>query len=373
VHYIFSAPKKAATYYLVLLTIEFIAMRKKILFITGSLNQTSQMHQISQHLQQYDCWFSQIFPNSGFLKAIIKYTRLAEGTVLTGQFRAKSEKYLLSHGMQVDYGARLNQYDLVVYCSDMVVDPKFKNTKTIWVQEGMIDKRTVLTGIVKALGIAPYFTGDTSLNGSTNQCDIYCAASEGYKKHFNKYGSAASKLIVTGIPNYDNHIEFTKNDFPFRDYVMVATSDMRETYRFENRVAFIKKAVKVAAGRQLLFKLHPNEKFDRAEAEIRKYAPSGTLIFNSGNTSHMIANCCELITQYSTVVYTGISLGKKVHSYFNVEDLKGLSPVQNGGTSAINIAQVCRAFIEFEGEKEDFVPAFIPVPAVIPEFELEYA
>jgi len=348
-------------------------MRKKILFITGSINQTTQMHQISRHLQQYDCWFSQMFPNSKFLKTIIKHTRLADGTVLTGQFRKNSENYLSSQGLQMDYGAHLNKYDLVVYCSDMVVDPKFKDTKTIWVQEGMIDKRTLLTGIVKALGIAPYFTGDTSLNGSTNQCDIYCAASEGYKNHFIKYGTAARKLIVTGIPNYDNHIEYVKNDFPFRDYVMVATSDMRETYRLENRVAFIKKAVKIAAGRPLLFKLHPNENFDRAEAEIRKYAPAGTLVFNSGNTSHMIANCCELVTQYSTVVYTGISLGKKVHSYFDVDELKRLSPVQNGGTSAINIAQVCRAFIDFEGEKEDFVPAFIPLPVAMPDYELEYA
>ena len=331
------------------------------------------MHQISKHLEDYDCWFSQLFPDSAFLKAIVKYTPLADGTVLNGQFRAKSENYLQLHGLRVDYGGNKNKYDLVVYCTDMVIADKFKQTKTIWVQEGMIDKCTFLTGMVKALGLPPYFTGDTSLNGSTNICDIYCAASEGYKNYFVKNGTSAGKLIVTGIPNYDNHLQFLENDFPFRDYVMVATSDMRETYKFENRTAFIKHAVKIAAGRKMLFKLHPNEKLDRAEAEIRKYAPAGTMVYHSGNTNHMIANCSELITQYSTVVYTGIALGKKVHSYFKVDELKRLAPIQNGGISAKNIAQVCGSYVEFEGKKESFLAEFRLQPEYDKDLEVQYA
>jgi hypothetical protein len=108
----------------------------------------------------------------------------------------------------------------------------------------------------------------------------------------------------------------------------------------------------------LLFKLHPNEQFARAEAEIIKFAPAGTLIYQSGNTNHMIANCSELITQYSTVVYTGIALGKKVHSYFDINELKRLAPVQNGGASAKNISQICRAYVTFKGKKEDFLTSF---------------
>ena len=348
-------------------------MRKKILFITGSINQTSQMHQIATHLRDYDCWFSQLFPDSSFLKNIIKYTPFANGTVLTGQFKERSESYLQQHGLQIDYGADLNTYDLVVNCTDMIVAPKFRQTKTIWVQEGMIDKRTLKTDLIKATGMPTYFTGDTSLNGSTNICDIYCAASEGYKKHFAAQGTDNKKIIVTGIPNYDDHSQFIDNDFPYHDYVMVATSDMRETYKFENRVAFIKSAVKIAAGRQLLFKLHPNEKVSRAEAEIKKHAPADTLIYSSGNTNHMIANCTELITQYSTVVYTGIALGKKVHSYFDLEELKRLAPIQNGGTSAKNIARVCRAYIEFKGKKANFLKSFKLKPEVVKARELQYA
>ncbi|MDR3696675.1 hypothetical protein [Mucilaginibacter sp.] len=348
-------------------------MRKKILFITGSINQTSQMYQISRHLEDFDCWFSQLFPDIQFLKGLLKYTSIANRTVLANHFREKSENYLHQFGAQIDYGGDRHHYDLVVNCTDMIVAEKFRQTKTIWVQEGMVDKPTLLTGLVKAFGLPPYCSGDTSLNGSTNVCDIYCTASVGYKNYFARSGTDPDKLIVTGIPNYDNQRQFLTNDFPLRNYVMVATTDMRETYRFENRPAFIKHAAKIADGRQLLFKLHPNEKIERAEAEIKKYAPEGTLVFSNGNTNHMIANCCELITQYSTVVYTGIALGKKVHSYFDLQELHRLAPIQNGGTSAKNIAQICRGYINFSGKKEDFLKGFTFKADSEPYLEVQYA
>ena len=54
------------------------------------------------------------------------------------------------------------------------------------------------------------------------------------------------------------------------------------------------------------------------------------------------ANCEALICQYSTVVYVGIVLGKEVHSYFDEDMLRRLTPLQNGGQSGHNIARVCR-------------------------------
>jgi hypothetical protein len=323
-----------------------INMKKKILFIVGSMNQTSQMHQIADQLSDCDCWFSQFFTDYPIVNAIIRHTSFLDSTIFAGQFKANSEKYLLRNGLQIDYQAKKNKYDLVVYCSDLHIPKRMKENKIVWVQEGMTDKRTLLSRIIKALPLPPALSGDTSLNGTSNICDIYCAASEGYKRQFARSGTDPRKIIVTGIPNYDNVRQFLYNDFPHKNYVMAATTDMRETYRKENRPAFIKKAVKIADGRRLLFKLHPNEKFERAEAEIIKYAPKGTLIYHGGNTNHMIANCSELITQYSTVVYVGMALGKKVHSYFNLDELRRLAPIQNNGMSAINIATICRNFIE---------------------------
>lgn len=312
------------------------------------------MHQIAQHLVDYDCWFSQFFTDLPWANRLIKHTTLLDNTILSGHFKKTSEDYLIQNGLQMDYQAKKNNYDLVVYCSDLHVPKRMRQTKTVWVQEGMTDKYTLLSKLIRALKWSPILSGGTSLNGSSNICDVYCAASEGYKSQFARLGTHPDKIVVTGIPNYDNIEQFVDNDFPHRNYVMVATTDMRETYRAENRPAFIKEAVKIAKGRRLLFKLHPNEKFARAEAEIRKYAPEGTLIYQSGNTNHMIANCEELITQYSTVVYVGMALGKKVHSYFEMEKLKKLAPVQNGGISAYNIAHICRNFIEHDEIRPDF-------------------
>src|ERR1700744_6518813 len=309
---------------------------RKILFITGSHNQTTQMQQIASHLPGFDCWFSHLFDDSPLADFLINHTSLLNGTVLANSYRKRAEEYLRLHGLQIDYKAQLNEYELVVYCTDMVLPQRMRECKTLWVQEGMTDRLTLAGKIVKALNLPPSLCGNTALNGSTNLCDIYCVASDGYRKHFNTNGTDLQKLMVTGIPNYDDLQQYANTSFPHQNYVMVATTDMRETYRYENRPAFIKEAVEIADGRRLLFKLHPNENFERPEKAIRKYAPADTLIYNSGNTNEMIANCSELITQYSTVVYTGIALGKKVHSYFNIEDLKRLAPIQNKGTSAKN-------------------------------------
>ncbi|MCJ8211492.1 hypothetical protein MUY27_17365 [Mucilaginibacter sp. RS28] len=330
----------------------------KILFITGSLNQTQQMHQIAEELPEFDCWFSQLFSDSPFVNFLIRNTTLLDGTILAGQFRKNSEQYLRKHYLQIDYGARLNKYDLVVYCSDLIVPRRMRQTKTIWVQEGMVDRYTLLSRVVKALHLPPSLPGNTSLNGASNICDIYCAASEGYKQYFSKRGTDANRIMVTGMPNYDNLQQYEVNDFPYEGYVMVATTDMRETFRYENRPAFIKKAVEIANGRQLLFKLHPNENVERATREIKKYAPADTLIFHQGNTNAMIANCCELITQYSTVVYTGMALGKKVHSWFDVDELDKLTPLQNEGTSAKNIAHICRSFLNSGMDRDTFLSSF---------------
>jgi hypothetical protein len=327
--------------------------KQKILFITGSINQTSQMHQIAARLPEFDCWFSQLFSDNKWLNFLIKYTSLGNRTILAGQFRANSEKYLRNHGLNIDYTAQKNNYDLVVYCTDVMIPRRMQQNYTIWVQEGMVDKYTWLSKLVQTLGLPPSVCGDTSLNGSTNICDVYCAASEGYKEYFAGKGTDPSKIVVTGMPNYDDLEKCRNNDFPHKDYVMAATTDFRETYRYENRSVFIKKALKMANGRRLLFKLHPNEKVKRAENEIRKYAPADTLIYSSGNTNEMIANCCELITQYSTVVYTGIVLGKKVHSLFDVDELERLSPLQNGGHSATLIANLCRDYLNKVGEGHD--------------------
>jgi len=338
---------------------------KKILFLIGSPNQTTQMHQIASHLEDFDCYFSQLYYDGSWspLYNTVHKLGLLESTIVSGHFKQKGDRYLAEHGLRNDYKAAVygNQYDLAVVCTDTILpESLLKNTRTVFVQEGMTDQMNWWSRVVKKLKLPPTLAVGTSLNGTSNICDIYCVASPGYKKYFSKGGTDHNRIVVTGIPNFDNVEQYLENDFPHHGYVMVATTDMRETFRPENRPKFIRQATRIANGRPMLFKLHPNEKMDRAVAEIRKYAPAGTMIYTEGNTNHMIANCEELITQYSTVVYVGIALGKKVHSWFDVNELRQKTPIQNGGRSALNIARICRHFIDFPGNGIDFLKQYQP-------------
>jgi len=335
--------------------------RKKALFLIGSPNQTTQMHQIAQLLEdEFEPCFSQLYYD-GWMRGFYRFLLWTGGlnpTIVTGKIKAKADKYLADHGLPNDFEGRQfgNTYDLVVCCSDVIVPwPLVRTTKTVFVQEGMTDPLNRWARLVRRLNWMPILAIGTALNGLANCCDIYCVASEGYQQHFAYVGVSADKLIVTGIPNFDDVAKLRDNDFPHRGYVLVATSDLRETYTPDNRRRFIARCTRIAAGRPLIFKLHPNEKTARAVAEIKQYAPPGTLIYTEGNTDHMIANCAELITQYSTVVYVGLALGKPVHSYFDVEDLKRKQPWQNGGTSARRIAAICRGFARFAGSGAEFL------------------
>lgn len=334
--------------------------RPNILFLVGTPNQTTQMHQIARYLPEANCWFSPYYADSAIINRAIGW-RLLDHTILAGHFQQNALAYLNQHQLAIDLRGRQNQYDLVVTCCDLLVQKQLRATRSLWVQEGMVDPVTPLTRLVKALRLPRYLAVGTSLNGASNLCDVYCVASEGYRDFFARMGTDPDKLFVTGIPNYDDLARHRDNCFPYRDYVMVATTDMRETFRPEDRPAFIRQCMVIAAGRRLLFKLHPNEIRERAETEIRLLTPADTLVFQEGDTHAMIANCTELITQYSTVVYAGLAMGKRVHSYYDLASLHQQMPIQNGGRSAEAIADLCRSFLAFGGQKQLFAQSYSPL------------
>lgn len=324
------------------------------------------MHQISMHMEDdCECWFTQFFPDTWYEKMVLKLG-LMEQTIFSGHFKRAADKYLAEHGLKEDYMAQKNEYDMTLFCTDMIVPRKLRKTKTVWVQEGMIDKLTPWARFVKNSGFIPrYFAMNTSLNGSSDLCDIFCTASEGFKNYLVSMGTNRGKIAVTGIPNFDNVAQYQKNDFPRHGYVMVATSDIRESFSVDDRVAFLKNCVKIANGRQMLFKLHPNEIQERAIGEIKKYAPAGSWIYTTGNANEMVANCEELITQYSTLSFLGLIYGKKVHSYFDVDELRRRIPIQNGGTSAQIIADLCLAYLHYNGESVEFLKQYKPAVSAV--------
>jgi|WetSurMetagenome_2_1015567.scaffolds.fasta_scaffold301727_1 hypothetical protein len=333
---------------------------RKILFICGSLNQTTMMHRISEHLKNnYDCWFTPYYTD-GFKAQLVKRGFL-DFTILGGKFKAATERYIEENNLRKDYRGIQNNYELVITCTDLIVQKNIKKKKIVLIQEGMTDPENIFFYLSKYLKF-PRYLASTSTTGLSDAYISFCVASEGYKNLFIKKGCNPAKIHVTGIPNFDNCRKYEKNHFPYNGYVLVCTSDARETLKPENRKKFIRKALQIANGKSLIFKLHPNEKFERASREIREYAP-GALVFSDGNTNEMIANCSTLITKYSSVVYIGLALGKEVYSSFDINKLKLMTPLQNNGDSAKNIAGICEHYINGYPEINYNVnDSLIPVP-----------
>lgn len=311
----------------------------RALYICGSINQTKMLHQISLLLPQFEAVYTPYYCD-GYLNWLEK-TRILDFCVIgtQGKFFRRTMEYLRNHQLPIDYKGTQGPYDLVITCSDIVIPKNILGAKTVLVQEGMTDPESIFFYLVKYLNF-PRWTGKTSVTGMSDAYDIFCVASEGYWDLFAGKGVKPEKMRLTGIPNFDNCAQYLENDFPYRDYVLVATSDIRETFGFENRRKFIERARRIAGDRQLIFKLHPNETLPRAVDEIKRYAPEA-LYFTEGNCEHMIANCSVLIARYSSVVYVAQALGKEIHSDLTVEQLARLMPIQNGGRSAANIAAEC--------------------------------
>ena len=328
----------------IFLIIELKMKKKKILYICGSLNQTTQMHKISSELQEYDSYFTPYYSQGYWYIEFTSKFGLMDFSILGGQARKNTLKYLNENDLNLDDEGKQNDYDLVFTCSDMLLPKNIRDKKIILVQEGMTDPENWGYQLAKKFNF-PRWLGGTSTTGISNAYEIFCVASEGYKDLFKSKGADPKKIVVTGIPNFDDCAKFLKNDFPYKGYVLVATSDMRETYKIENRKKFLEKAVNIASGKQIIFKLHPNENYERAVKEINQYAP-GSIVFQKENIDPMIANCDVLITRFSSVVYIGLALGKQVYSDFKLNELKKLLPLQNGGISASNIANIARKTLE---------------------------
>lgn len=300
------------------------------------------------HLSDYDCYYTPYYCD-GFLNLLYK-ANLLNFTVIGKHHQRRVVEYCSKYRLNIDFDGKSNNYDLVITSSDLIIQKNIRGKKIALVQEGMTDPKNTFYYASKYLGF-PRYLASTSTTGLSDAYAYFFVASQGYAEHFRANGIKPEKIIVSGLPNFDNVHSLMNNDFELKNYVLAATSDARETFKYENRKKFIYKSLDIANGRQLVFKLHPNENFSRAVKEIEKYAPC-SFVFTGGNTDHMIANCDVLITKYSSVVYIGLTLGKEVYSDFNLESLKKMIPIQNGGTSGKNIAYACTKLMEMSVQDE---------------------
>ena len=307
------------------------------------MNQTTQMHKISLELSEYKAYFSPFFA-SGFLGFLNKL-KLVEYTILGGEVKQKALNYIRENNLNLDYRGKNDDYDLVIISQDITFPSNLKKFKTILVQEGMTDPPDWRYHVTRFLHLYRW-CASTSMTGLSHQYDYFCVASDGFRDQFVRRGIMPHKIRVTGIPNFDNILNEMKDlKFEHKNYVLVATSDIRETLKYENRKKLIKFALKIADGRKLIFKLHPNENVKKRIAEIKKYAPEA-LVYHGVNIDPLIANCDVFITKFSSTLFPAFVLGKEVHCSIDNEELRKLVPIQNFGTSAKNIAEVARELLE---------------------------
>ncbi|MDP2365788.1 MAG: hypothetical protein Q8M94_18715, partial [Ignavibacteria bacterium] len=161
------------------------------------MNQTTIMHQIALNMPEFDHYFTTYYADGyvGFLAR----NEMLNYTILGGEFRKRTMDYLTANSLLLDIEGKIGGYDLVFTCSDLIIPKNIRGCKIILVQEGMTDPENFAYYMVKYLHFPRWLS--TASTGLSDYYQLFCVASEKYKKLFIKKGINPDKLVVTGIPN----------------------------------------------------------------------------------------------------------------------------------------------------------------------------
>ena len=324
----------------------------KVLFICGNRNHTTTMHAVARELPDCERWFTPYYCDDGTLLDYLRRAHLLEFVALGHDFRRRCLAYLRQHELPIDLGGKRGGYDLVVTCSDLIVPSNIAGIPLVGVQEGMIDPKLFWWRVMEICPWLklPRWAAGTACTGLSHAYDAYCVASEGYRRDFVDRGAQPERLVVTGLPNFDHFAGYVRPGHWIEGCVLACTSDGRETFRRDDRKRFIDWALEIAGDRPLVFKFHPNERMSRAVDEVRRWAPRARAL-TSGSGEVLAANCHTLVTEWSTLAYVGLALGKPTYSYRDLEAHRGMLPDQNG-RAARNIAGVCREVMVRPGARD---------------------
>ena len=215
-------------------------MTPNVLFICGSLNQTTMMHKIARNLSGYNCFFTPYYADG--IEDLAARMGWLGATVLGGRHRRETLAYLAHNGLPLDTRGGKRTYDLVVTCSDLIVQKNIRSSRIVLVQEGITEPERWSYWLVKWFKL-PRYLANTAATGLSNAYDLFCVASEGYRDHFIAKGVRPEKIAVTGVPNFDDLTRRCRTDFPLHDYALVGTSPLRESRRYDTRQAFLHKCL----------------------------------------------------------------------------------------------------------------------------------
>ena len=339
--------------------------RPRVLFICGSNNQTTQLHQVAREMPDFDHGFTPYFMTGVY--ELVREWGMLDFTIAGGHWRSGCLEYLRDHELPIDVRGEGYEYDLVVTCQDIVVPRTIRSKRAVLVQEGMVDPPNWAYHLARRFRWFPRWAASTAATGLSHWYERFCVASDGFRDLFVRRGVRPGSMVVTGIPNFSRCADYRDNDFPYRGYALVCTSDARETFKLHDRRRVLRRAKELAKGRPIIVKLHPNERFERAKVEIRQELP-GALVYTKGKAEEMIANCEVLVTEWSSTALVGLALGKEVHSLFDVDELRKLVPLQTPHAAA-NIAKVCREVVfgveAVRRHRNERVPSRVSHPASV--------
>lgn len=115
-------------------------MTEKILFICGSLNQTTMLHKIAQHMFEYDCYFTPYYADG--IENLVGKAGLLNSTVLGGRHMQETQEYLAQNSLPVDYRGERHSYNLVITTSDLIIQKNIRGKRLVLVQEGITEPET---------------------------------------------------------------------------------------------------------------------------------------------------------------------------------------------------------------------------------------
>src|SRR5262245_30233359 len=110
---------------------------KNILLICGTLNQTKAMLAIGAQLAGHNCFYSPFYCDGHLLRASRRGQ--LDFTVVAGPLRERSMRHLRDANVPIDDRGEGHDYDLVITCTDLIIQQNIKHKRIVLVQEGLTE------------------------------------------------------------------------------------------------------------------------------------------------------------------------------------------------------------------------------------------
>src|SRR5262249_43415419 len=108
---------------------------KNILLICGTLNQTKAMLAVGGQLAEHNCYYTPFYCDGHLLRA--SQRGQLDFTVLAGPLRERIVKHIRQAQVPMDERGEGRDYDLVVTCTDLIIQQNIKDKRIVLVQEGL--------------------------------------------------------------------------------------------------------------------------------------------------------------------------------------------------------------------------------------------